>query len=220
MSPLVEERLSALDTISLKSGGHESLQDGACALELVSYLAGEPWSDHPECVCPTLGAFFRSWNDGLPNADRDRLLKPFLTRLIGTRGTPQLAEARGFMALDWLVRVHTPAWLDLRPELQSHAQALRALEALRDTPSVLSSRAPYVDKGRYYRIRSVDYDRLGAWCRRLPGQTIVCEQAGATWLPFRPLATIKSTRGTSEEVVWTSGCYFGNGLLRELEEMA
>lgn len=62
---------------------------------------------------------------------------------------------------------------------------------------------PYVDKGRYYRIRSVDYDRLGAWCHHLPGQTIVCEQAGAQWLPFEPLATIKSTRGTSEEVVWT-----------------
>jgi len=65
---------------------------------------------------------------------------------------------------------------------------------------------PYVDKGRYYRVRFVDYDRLGTWCRHLPGQTIVCEQAGATWLPFRPLATIKSTRGTSAEVVWTAGC--------------
>ncbi len=65
---------------------------------------------------------------------------------------------------------------------------------------------PYVDKGRYYRIRSVDYDRLGAWCRHLPGQTIVCEQDGAMWLPFRPLAIIKSTRGTSSEVVWTAGC--------------
>lgn len=74
---------------------------------------------------------------------------------------------------------------------------------------------PYVDKGRYYRVRSVDYDRLGAWCRHLPGQTIVCEQAGATWLPFRPLATIKSTRGTSAEVVWTAGC---SSFLCELDE--
>jgi hypothetical protein len=62
---------------------------------------------------------------------------------------------------------------------------------------------PYVDKGRYYRFSAIDYGRLGRWCRALPGQVIVCEQAGAAWLPFHPLAVIKSTKGTSEEVVWT-----------------
>jgi hypothetical protein len=64
---------------------------------------------------------------------------------------------------------------------------------------------PYVDKGRYYRCSSVDYARLAAWCRTLPGDVVVCEQAGADWLPFRELASIKSTRGRSAEVVWTSG---------------
>lgn len=60
---------------------------------------------------------------------------------------------------------------------------------------------PYADKGRYYRFRDVDYAALGAWARILPN-AIVCEQDGADWLPFRPLATIKSTRGTSSEVIW------------------
>lgn len=64
---------------------------------------------------------------------------------------------------------------------------------------------PYGDKGKYYRYRSVDYARLGAWCRGLPGRVIACEQVGATWLPFEPLAVIKSTRGTSAEAVWLSG---------------
>ena len=62
---------------------------------------------------------------------------------------------------------------------------------------------PYVDKGRYYRYSSVDYHRLGVWCRWCP-RAIVCEQAGADWLPFEPLATIKSTKGTSAEAVWLS----------------
>lgn len=61
---------------------------------------------------------------------------------------------------------------------------------------------PYIDKGRFYRERHVDYQRLGSWCRSLPGQVMVCENTGATWLPFTPLATIKSTKGTSAEVVW------------------
>lgn len=63
---------------------------------------------------------------------------------------------------------------------------------------------PYVDKGRYYRVNDVDHVRLGDWCRHLPGTVIVCEQAGADWLPFEPLATIKSTRGTSTEVVFNA----------------
>lgn len=63
---------------------------------------------------------------------------------------------------------------------------------------------PYVDKGRYYRCKNVSYPDLGRWCQRLQGSVMVCEQAGADWLPFEPLATIKSTRGTSSEVIWTN----------------
>jgi len=40
-----------------------------------------------------------------------------------------------------------------------------------------------------------------------PGQVIVCENSGATWLPFEPFRTIKSTpgsrgKGHSSEVIW------------------
>jgi 16S rRNA G966 N2-methylase RsmD len=61
---------------------------------------------------------------------------------------------------------------------------------------------PYVDKGRYYRCNHVDHAAIGAWAKTLPGQAIVCEQQGADWLPFQPLASIKSTKGRSEEVVY------------------
>lgn len=64
---------------------------------------------------------------------------------------------------------------------------------------------PYVDKGRYYRFKNVDYTHLATWCRARNGNLIVCEQAGATWLPFEPLAVIKSTKGTSSEVAFMSG---------------
>ena len=63
---------------------------------------------------------------------------------------------------------------------------------------------PYGDKGRYYRFRGVDLPALGEWCRSLPGHVIACEQVGASWLPFRPLASIKSSKGRSEEAIWTS----------------
>ena len=39
----------------------------------------EPWSDQPECVAPSIRSFCITWNDALPDADRTRLLRPFLT---------------------------------------------------------------------------------------------------------------------------------------------
>jgi hypothetical protein len=56
--------------------------------------------------------------------------------------------------------------------------------------------------GRHYRCSVVDYDRLGEWCQDRIGQVIVCEQEGATWLPFGPAVATKSTLGKSREVVW------------------
>lgn len=71
---------------------------------------------------------------------------------------------------------------------------------------------PYQQAGRHYRYGSarLDYAALGAWCRTLRGQVMVCENAGADWLPFEPFAAMKATCGVhkagggrySEEVVW------------------
>jgi hypothetical protein len=132
MSPVLAERLSTLDSVILKSGSHEK-GNAMCVMEAVAYIAGEPWSDHPYCACPVIAAFLRSWNDWLPSdADRGRLLKPLVRKLVDTRSTPNVKERRAYLALDWLIRVHTPKWLDLRPELAPHAKALRDLEEIAD----------------------------------------------------------------------------------------
>lgn len=68
---------------------------------------------------------------------------------------------------------------------------------------------PYELAGRHYRFgaNGIDYQALAAWCRSRPGQTIVCENDGAAWLPFEPLAEVKTTRSAhrSVEVVWVGG---------------
>jgi site-specific DNA-adenine methylase len=61
---------------------------------------------------------------------------------------------------------------------------------------------PYADKGKHYKFNSINYPDLAAWSRSRLGQVTVCEQDGADWLPFEPMAVIKSTRGTSAEVVY------------------
>jgi hypothetical protein len=100
-----------------------------CIMEAVAYIAGEPWSDSPACASPVVSAFLRSWTDALSDADRDRLLPAavWVPRLVGSRGDPATEERRAYLALDWLIRVHAPAWLDLVTSLASHAEALRAL---------------------------------------------------------------------------------------------
>src|SRR3990167_10562700 len=111
MPTTTEQRLAKITT--LYAGPHPKNGNGhvkACAMEAAAYIAGEPWSDHPECVCPVIGAFMRAWNDGLPDDERTSLLLPLIPRTIGTRGSKPLEERRSLMAADWLVRTHTPAW--------------------------------------------------------------------------------------------------------------
>jgi site-specific DNA-adenine methylase len=68
---------------------------------------------------------------------------------------------------------------------------------------------PYVLAGSSYTFgsRDIEYLKLGRWCQQLPGQVIVCENAGANWLPFKPFCTSKSTHHsgstTNQEVVWS-----------------
>jgi hypothetical protein len=80
-------------------------------MEWVSYLAGEPHSDQPVCVSPVLRAMCIALNDGLDHEPRQRI-RPYLTRTIGT-ADDGLDTTRGWMAMDWLARVYTPAWLAL-----------------------------------------------------------------------------------------------------------
>lgn len=65
---------------------------------------------------------------------------------------------------------------------------------------------PYQHAGQHYKFGSVgiDYLRLSAWCRERKGQVIVCENEGADWLPFAPLAAVRTTRAKrqSKEAVW------------------
>jgi len=63
---------------------------------------------------------------------------------------------------------------------------------------------PYAKAGKHYRHSVVDFDHLSRWCRDRSGQVIVCENAGASWLPFESLGEVKSTSGYSHEVMWTN----------------
>lgn len=110
----------------LDFGNHRENDDGLmCVMEAVSRIAGEPWSDHPDCVCPVIGVFVRAWNDGLPDDERS-ILVPLLAGLVDSRASRRVEERRALMTADWLVRTYAPAWLNLAG-LRDQARTLYAL---------------------------------------------------------------------------------------------
>jgi hypothetical protein len=126
------ERLGLIEVKSLKSGCHEPTEGEMCVMEAVAYVAGEPWSDSPQCACHVITVFMVSWNDSLPSdADRNRLLKPLIPLIVGTRSTKEVEQRRSLMAADWLIRVYTPAWLRAA-KLEKQAELLEALPEITD----------------------------------------------------------------------------------------
>lgn len=77
----------------LSRGKHRSPRKGACFMELVSYLAGERWSDHPACTHPLLAALARLVNDHTSDVARSRL-GGLIPSVIGLAGDDLHVDAR------------------------------------------------------------------------------------------------------------------------------
>jgi hypothetical protein len=66
----------------LGRGKHRNPKKGACFMELASFLAGERWSDHPQCTHPLLAMLARAVNDLTADSARPRLA-PMIPSVIG-----------------------------------------------------------------------------------------------------------------------------------------
>ena len=140
--------------LRLEDGSHRP-DEGVCLMEAVAWLAREPHTDHPDCTCPVLGAVGRSLNDCL-DVERRQRLKPVIPALVGTAGDGH-AEARGFMAMDWIVRTYTPAWLRLA-RLDTEADGLQSLPEIADA-ATLRGAQEMLDAAR----QSVEASGAAAW---------------------------------------------------------
>lgn len=134
---------------SLSAGAHDADAGEACVMEYVSVLAGEPWSDRPECTHPLLAHEARTANDLLTDADRSRLV-PLVGRLFGAaddsptlRARLRLAQARQVLRLvEPSLRAavtpyveHAEALVDLPVPLEESAEVTRAVDTARSLPS-------------------------------------------------------------------------------------
>src|SRR5690606_2812511 len=141
-------------TIHIARGSHApgdpTAGDPACTMEWVAWLAGEEWSDQPECTHPVIAAAARAVNDALDDGPRQRLAE-LIPTLIGTadrRDDPvarhQLSVRLAAYAAERVLHLIPPpnravcmraitaarAWADA-PTGEARAAALAAADAAR-----------------------------------------------------------------------------------------
>lgn len=65
--------------------------------------------------------------------------------------------------------------------------------------------------GRLYTSNTVDRQALARWCQSRHGWVQVCENDGATWLPFKPFSLLRTHRGRgySVEALYESANWSG-----------
>jgi hypothetical protein len=96
-------------TIKLGKGKHASPDDGVCVMELASMLAREPFSDHPQSVCPVIGSFLRSYNDLIDDRRRQDLYA-YAAKVVGSRATERVQRARTERLAEWALDLRGHRW--------------------------------------------------------------------------------------------------------------
>jgi hypothetical protein len=144
-----------IDNLTILHGNHEPPNGAvkACAMEAayLRWAARQGWSkkrivsgwtDSLDCVCPTIGAFVRRWNDNISDdSTRTRIFTPDLLDLLpDTKGDDALLLRRMWMAIDWDIRTRTPAFLRLA-KLEACAVALESLAPIDSQERLNDARA-------------------------------------------------------------------------------
>jgi len=113
MTTIIPERLEQFTagTITLDHGSHNEFEEGHCSMEVVSWLAGEGFTDAPKCASPILTRYTIRLNDRW-DAEQRQTLAPFLPRMVGT-GSDGLDEERQRIATRYLVTHLLGPWLRL-----------------------------------------------------------------------------------------------------------
>jgi hypothetical protein len=82
-------------------------------MEVASMLAAEPFSDEPNCVCPVIAEFLRTYNDQIDNARRQDLYE-YASLVVNTRDNARGERRRANMCLEWRLAASTSRRQSLR----------------------------------------------------------------------------------------------------------
>lgn len=93
MGGLTNEQMQGIPSFVpvLSRGRHRRPKQGACFMEFASYMAGERWSDHPECTHPLLAFLARGVNDFTTDSGRQELAT-LVPSVVGLNGDSPAAD--------------------------------------------------------------------------------------------------------------------------------
>ena len=177
-----------LTTLRLQPGAHESRRDGVCLMEAAAWFGDGEHTDHPRCVCSVLAAMGRSLNDRVDDEVRQELVS-LIPAAVET-ADDGLGSKRGYMALEWLIRTATPAWLRLAG-LHDEAAALQALPESFDGAGLSS-----VHQG----VQDVREKVMVAW--DTAWDSARAARWDADWIAEREMA--RAAAGAGESAAWTT----------------
>lgn len=182
--------MTTLDQISLSHGAHGRIFRGECCLvecanriaarEIVApdftprcdLSAADFADDHPS-ISRVIRAFAIGLNDAWNDTDRQRL-KPYAVRILCTKTTAADEETRAWLAVDWLARVHAPAFLRLAG-LEEPARALEGLARIVDGVTCAAAQ-PTLEEARKARAAARD----AAWAARDAARAAAWEEIKPT----------------------------------------
>jgi hypothetical protein len=201
-----------LDKVVLLGGGHGDVYHGeccfveaanvaaACIPELREKYGAAPFmADHPS-ISPVIRGFSISWNDGMNEEDRNRILKPRITQILGTKTTQADEETRAWMALDWLARVHTPAWLRLAG-LTKEAQALEGTARIVDAVTCESA-LPSLRDAQRASAAAWDAASAAAWDAASAAAWDAAWDAATLRVPLRVPLRVRCCVGAASAAAW------------------
>jgi hypothetical protein len=110
----------------LTRGRHRQPADGACLLEAVALLTGQPFTDRPGGVHPLIGAVARIVNDAVSDTARQRLLRlaPSIART--ATDDPAVFDDLVILACSRALPVAVPLWAPAIRHAVRRAQRRRA----------------------------------------------------------------------------------------------
>jgi hypothetical protein len=97
-------------------------------MELSSMLAGEPFTDCPQCVCPVIAEFLRTYNDEVDERRRSDLYR-YASEAVGTNAGHDIECLRADMCLRWWASMDKP----IRRRIRMLVWGLAPAAAARDS---------------------------------------------------------------------------------------
>ncbi|SRR5581483_968938 len=180
-------------TITLSQGKHGSPEDGVCVVELASILAGEPFTDHPQSVCPVIGAFLRAYNDRIDDGRRGDLYA-YAAKVVGSRASQGVQHARAERLSAWALELHWSRWLQrlvparLRSSIQTPHADLVGSHAVCAIPQhndkthaavlALIDELLTIGAGKQPTTEPLDEDGANARLRQSPQDSVTADLSG------------------------------------------